>query len=326
MKRREFVVGLLALLVPLLQAVKSHAQTPGKVYRVAVISPIEHNADWFRKTSLPELAKAGFVEGRNLVVTTHIGPASRITELVSELLAGKPDVAMAGSEIAILAIKATAPALPMVMAFSGQDPVALGLAESLGRPGGSVTGTLIMGAELDGKRASLLHETAPAIRRLAILTARPPRQDAKVAEAKRVVQSLGVEVLTFPVDTPADYPAAFAAMRDARAEALLIISGPEFFRDAVQLSRLAIQHKLPTMCEWASMARDGCLIGYGPKFSALWLRATDHVIRIVRGTPPGNIPIEQPTVFELIVNLKTAAAIGVTVPTSILLRADEVIE
>ena len=139
-------------------------------------------------------------------------------------------------------------------------------------------------------------------------------------------QKARAETDVFYADDPADYRAAFAGMRTARSEALVITSAPDFFRDAALLARLALEAGLPTVCEWASMARDGCLIGYGPNFDALWRRPADYVARILRGAKPGEMPIEQPTLFEFAVNLKTAKALGLTIPEETLLRADEVIE
>ena len=130
----------------------------------------------------------------------------------------------------------------------------------------------------------------------------------------------------FYADEPADYVAAFGGMGTARSEALVIISAPDFFRDAALLSRLALEAGLPTVCEWASMAQDGCLIGYGPNFAALWRRPAEYVARILRGAKPGELPIEQPTLFEFAINLKTAKALGLTIPEASLTRADEVIE
>ena len=143
---------------------------------------------------------------------------------------------------------------------------------------------------------------------------------------ERVAKELGLEADVFYADEPADYVAAFAGMRTARSEALIILSAPDFFRDAALLSRLALEAGLPTVCEWASMARDGCLIGYGPNFAALWRRPADYVAQILRGAKPGQLPIEQPTLFEFAVNLKTAKALGLTIPESALQRADEVFE
>jgi ABC transporter substrate binding protein len=156
---------------------------------------------------------------------------------------------------------------------------------------------------------------------------RPPAsQCGGTEEAQRVARELGLETDVFYADEPADYVAAFAGMRTARSEALIILSAPDFFRDAALLSRLALEAGLPTVCEWASMARDGCLIGYGPNYDALWRRPADYVARILRGDKPGELPIEQPALFEFAVNLKTAKALGLTIPESALQRADEVFE
>jgi putative tryptophan/tyrosine transport system substrate-binding protein len=184
----------------------------------------------------------------------------------------------------------------------------------------------MLAAQMDGKRAALLHEFVPAARRIAILTGRPPRHAEGAKEAQRVARELGLETHVFYADEPADYVAAFAGMRTARSEALVIISAPDFFRDAALLSRLALETGLPTVCEWASMAHDGCLIGYGPNYAALWRRPADYVARILRGAKPGELPIEQPTLFEYAINLKTAKALGLTIPHNQLVLADEVIE
>ena len=205
-------------------------------------------------------------------MTTHVGPPARMPELAREAIATKPDVVVAVSTVAILAVKEASSTVPIVMSFIGEDPIAKGLANSFARPGGSATGVAMLAAQMDGKRASLLHEFVPAARRIAILTGRPPRHAEGAEEAQRVARELGLETDVFYADEPADYVAAFAGMRTARSEALVIISAPDFFRDAALLSRLALEAGLPTVCEWASMARDGCLIGYGPNFADLWRR------------------------------------------------------
>ena len=301
------------------------AQEPGRVYRIAVISPAEA-AVGLRNFQLPELARLGFVVGRNLTLTTHFGPPALMPELARQAIATKPDVVVAVSTVAILAVKEASSTVPIVMSFIGEDPIAKGLAVSLARPGGSATGVAMMAAQLDGKRTGLLHEFVPAARRIAILTGRPPRHAEGAEEAQRVARELGLETDVFYADEPADYVAAFAGMRMARSEALVIISAPDFFRDAALLSRLALEAGLPTVCEWASMARDGCLIGYGPNFAELWRRPADYVARILRGAKPGELPIEQPALFDFAVNLKTARALGLTIPESALQRADEVFE
>ena len=141
-----------------------------------------------------------------------------------------------------------------------------------------------------------------------------------------MARKLGLETDAFYADEPADYVAAFGGMRKVHSEALVIISAPDFAAYAALLAPRALEAGLPTVCEWASMAHDGCLIGYGPNFAALWRRPADYVARILRGEKPGELPIEQPTLFEFAVNLKSAKALGITIPETSLLRADEVIE
>jgi len=323
MDRRQFLVAVpYGALLPSLAS----AQEPGRVYRIAVISPSEATVDDVRNLQLPELARLGFVVGRNLTLTTHFGPPARMPELASQAIATKPDVVVAVSTVAILAVKEASSTVPIVMSFIGEDPIAKGLAVSLARPGGSATGVAMMAAQLDGKRTGLLHEFVPAARRIAILTGRPPRHAEGAEEAQRVARELGLKSDVFYADEPADYVAAFAGMRVARSEALVIISAPDFRRDAALLSRLALEAGLPTVCEWASMARDGCLIGYGPNFAELWRRPADYVARILRGAKPGELPIEQPALFDFAVNLKTAKALGLTIPESALQSAHEVFE
>ena len=323
MDRRQF---LLALPCGALLPSSASAQATGRNYRIAVISPGEAGTEAFRNVTLRELARLGFVVGSNLTVTTHAGLPARMPELAREAIATRPDVVVAVSTVAILAVKEASSTVPIVMSFIGEDPIAKGLADSLARPGGSATGVAMLAAQMDGKRASLLHEFVPAARRIAILTGRPPRHAEGAAEAQRVARNLGLETNVFYADEPADYVAAFAGMRTARSEALVIISAPDFFRDAALLARLALEAGLPTVCEWASMAHDGCLIGYGPDFAALWRRPAEYVGRILRGEKPGELPIEQPTLFEFAVNIKTAKALGLTIPETTLLRAEEVIE
>jgi putative ABC transport system substrate-binding protein len=323
MDRRQF---LLAVPGGGLLVASASAQEPGRVYRIAFITPSEATVENCRKIQLPELARFGFVEGRNLTLTTHVGLPARMPELAREAIATKPDVVIAVSSVAILAVKEASSTVPIVMSFIGEDPVAKGLAKSLAQPGGSATGVAMMAVQLDGKRMSLLHEFVPAARRIAILAGRPPRHAENAAEARRVAKELGLDTDVFYADEPGDYVAAFAGMRAARSEALVIISAPDFHRDAALLSRLALEAGLPTVCEWASMARDGCLIGYGPNYAELWRRPAEYVARILRGAKPGELPIEQPTVFEFAVNLKTAKALGLTIPEASLQRADEVIE
>ena len=191
MDRRQF---LLAVACGALLPSLALAQESGRVYRMAVISPSEAAVELIRSIQLPELARLGFVVGRNLTLTTH-RPARAHAELAREAIATKPDVVVAVSTVAILAVKEASSTTPIVMSFIGEDPIAKGLAVSLARPGGSATGVAMMAAQLDGKRASLLHEFVPAARRIAILTGRPPRHAEGAEEAQRVARELGLETM-----------------------------------------------------------------------------------------------------------------------------------
>src|SRR6516165_8023949 len=237
MDRRQFLLAVPGALLP----ASALAQAPDRLYRIAFITPSETTVEDMRKYQLPELARFGFVEGRNLTLTTHVGPPARMPELAGDAIATKPDVVIAVSTVAILAVKEASSTVPIVMSFIGEDPIEKGVAKSFAQPGGSVTGVAMLAAEMDGKRASLLHEFVPAARRIAILTGRPPRHAEGAAEARRVATKLGLETDVFYADEPADYVPAFAGMRTARSEALVIISAPDFFRDAALLSRLALE-------------------------------------------------------------------------------------
>ena len=217
MDRRQF---LLALPCGALLPSSASAQAAGRNYRIAVISPGQAPIEMLRNLMLPELARLGFVVGRNLTLTTHVGLPARMPELAREAIATRPDVVVAVSTVAILAVKEASSTVPIVMSFIGEDPIAKGLADSLARPGGSATGVAMLAAQMDGKRASLLHEFVPAARRIAILTGRPPRHAEGAEEAQRVAREFDLETDVFYADEPADYAAAFAGMRTARSEAV----------------------------------------------------------------------------------------------------------
>jgi putative ABC transport system substrate-binding protein len=238
-----------------------------------------------------------------------------------ELLdAGTPDAILAiGTESLRIAREMTK-TIPIV-AF-GPDVIAEGFAESLAHPGSNVTGVMILSAEMEAKRLDLLHEAFPEARRVAALLRSATSEKAMRTTATRD----GIDLIVFAGSSPADYTQDFAKMHEAGAEALAVGSHPELFRDAERIATLAIESGLPTICQWAEMARSGCLIGYGPSLPELYRRTAGYIARIFRGASPAELPIEQPTKFDLSINLRTARSIGATLPTSILLRADEVIE
>ena len=322
MKRRNVLVGLGSLSV----GSWSRALAQDRVYRLAVISPSISSAEEIRAVVFPELARLGFVDGRNLLTSMHVGSPSELSRLGQEAVATRPDVVIASTNAGVTAILEHSRTVPVVMAFAGEDPVATGLAKSFAQPGGSVTGLTNQASELDGKHIALLHEAVPAARRIAVLAIQPPRHIDSIREMKRIANALGLEVQEFFGHEESVYGAAFAGMRQFGAEALALAAAPEFVRDGKILARLSNEAALPSIGEAASMAHDGCLLGYGPDRIIFRRRAADFAARILRGTAPGDIPIEQPTVFRFAINMLTAKQLGLTIPTSILLRADEVIE
>jgi putative ABC transport system substrate-binding protein len=322
------LVGYWLILAAVSLAVAGPAggQTADRVYRLGALTRSAGTIERLRAYLLPALARQGFVEGRNLVLEVRTATDEELPAMTGELLAAKPDAILANGLMAICAVRAHSNTVPIVGAFIDGDPVAAGFAAGLARPGGNVTGVVMLAPELDAKRLEFLHEVVPTARHVAVLRVSPKRGEESLAAVRRAAEVLGVELLPFYAEVPAVYPAAFAAMRSAGAQGLAIIAAPEFFTNASTLATLALEAGLPTVCEWRKMAEQGCLLGYGPDIVELNSRNADYVARIFRGAAPGDLPIEQPTHYEFAVNLKTAKALGLTIPPAILARADDVIE
>ena len=326
MQRRTFTAGLIAATATWHLAaatIPAFAQTPGRVYRLGHLGQPGPSELLSREIVLPELAKLGFVESRNLVFDGRSGNPDALPGMMRDLLGAMPDAVIAIGDTAIVAAGKATRTVPII--GFGSDAVTLGLAQSFARPGGNVTGVTILLGELDAKRWSILREAAPDRRRVATLVSTTQRESSEPA-MRKAAASVGVELLVFPVATPVDYPAAFTGMKAAGVEALVIAGSPEFNRDIRQLAALALEARLPTVCEWADNAREGCLIGYGPSRPELRKRMAHQIAAIFRGTAPGEIPIELPTRFQFAVNQKIATSLGLTIPAGVLLRADEVIE
>ena len=294
-----------------------------KIYRLGDLEPSATSAEITRSVILPELAMLGFREQVNLAVDERVGNAAAFPRLAQELVLSRPDAIIAFGGNAILAARNATSTIPIVT--FGPDLIQLGVAASLARPGGNVTGVVVLGVELDAKRLDLLHQTVPTARRMAALVSRSDILSSESA-MRAVAANNGIELVVFEGDGPDDYPAAFAAMHAAGAQALAITATPYFYRDAALLARLASEAGLPTICEFAETAYSGCLLGYGPDRPELRRRMAHQVAQIFRGAAPGDLPIEQPTHYGFAINLKTANALGLTVPQSLLARADEVIE
>jgi putative ABC transport system substrate-binding protein len=311
----------------LMLAAPAAAQTAGQeIYRLGVLASSVDSIELTRNVTLPELARLGFSEGRNLVVETRFGNEAALPALARELLLARPGVIMAIGGEAIRAAYDASRTVPIVS--MGIDPVGQGYAASLARPGGNVTGVVILGAELDAKRLEMLSEAVPQARRVAalMLPSAPGRQASERA-LRAVAASAGLEILIFDAAEPGAYPAAFAAMRTAGAQALLIMAHAVFYRDAATLTALAAESRLPTVCEWAEMAASfGCMLGYGPSRTELRRRMARYAARIFQGALPGDLPIELPVQYEFAINLRIARALAIAIPPALLIRADEVIE
>jgi putative ABC transport system substrate-binding protein len=329
MDRRTFIGSAAgALLVVPLAAL---AQPAGRTYRLGLLSPGmpplsgTGMAQW-----LPSyLGELGYVEGRNLVVVARFAEerADRLPELARELAQQKPDVIVAIGTSAIQAGKMATTTVPIVFLNNG-DPVALGLVASLARPGGNVTGILIApGGTLAGKKLELLKEIAPRATRIALLTPDDPGPGLKmqVEEVRKSAAVLGLELSVVEV-RGGDYAKAFAAISAARSTAVFVGAHSRFLRDRNKIIELAATHRLPAVYEWPQQVKDGGLMSYGASDTETYRRVAVYVDRIFKGAAPGELPIEQPSKLLLVINLKTAKAMGLAIPQSLLLRADEVIQ
>ena len=315
------VLGL--MLVSSLLAPAS-AEERGRVYRVAVLSP--GSIEGIIRVTLPELAKLGFIEGTNLSLTTRSGvPIPEFPAVARELVEKEPDLLVGVSSSAVKAFAAVTDRIPILMSFVG-DPVEEGVIASISRPPGNITGQALYSAEQSGKRVELLREAVPTARRVAVLSSGTPGNEVQVREMVGRGERLGLTMSVVRAPEPEGYQQAFSAITDARADAVVIASYPSFARDAETLAALALAARLPTVCEWDYMARRGCLISFGPDNDDLRRRSAHLVAKLLRGTPPAELPVEGPDRFELVLNIRTARALGIEFPPTFLARADEVIE
>ena len=328
MERRTFITAMAGGLLAAPRA--AGAQQAGKVYRIGLLDYSEPGAgrqawwDVFRQ----QMRELGYVEGRNVSfeVRWAQGEDDRLPKLAAELVSLKVDlIVTAGTNAAIAAKRATT-AIPIVMA-TGSDPVATGLVASLRQPGGNLTGMTTLNSELAAKRLEFLKIVAPRTSRIAILwDERTPALRVAVPETETAAKTAGLTIHSVPVGSAAGFEAAFANVVKGRAGALMIVPSPMFFSHRKRLAELAVKHRLPTVVGPREFVEAGGLVGYGADFPDLFRRAATFVDKILKGTMPGDLPVEQPTKFELVINLKTAKALGLTIPQALLGRADEVIQ
>jgi putative tryptophan/tyrosine transport system substrate-binding protein len=272
------------------------------------------------------LRELGYVEGENIRIEyRHAdGKVDRVPDLASELVRLKVDALVVGGTRAARAAKQATSTIPIVVG-SADDLVRAGLVDSLARPGGNITGSTGIAPDLSGKRLQLLTETNPRSSTVAVVSySKDGADEAEVTETQAAARQLGITLKHVRVRDPSDFQSAYAQTAK-HANAIIIIQGAFTLAHRVELVELAAKHRLPTMCEQAMWTYDGCLMSYGRDQLAQWRRAAYFIDRILKGTSPADLPVEQPTKFELVINLKTAKQIGLTIPPNVLARADRVI-
>ena len=330
MRRREFLTLLGAAASSALCATAVRAQPPAKLRRIGVLSQgsaAEHPSHLFQEF-LSGLSELGWVEGHNLAVEWRFSEGSfdPLPRLAAELVSIPVDLIVASPAAPAAAAKAATSSIPVVF-IQVPDPVQLGIVASLARPGGNVTGFSSIASDLTGKRLALVKEALPQAQRLAMLWNRPSQGAALVSrEMLRVQGQVGLELTDLGVASRSELPAAFAAAERARVAALMVIDDPTMvsYRDTVV--QLAAEHALPIFSQYSEYVDSGGLMAYGPSLRALYRRGAIYVDRIFKGAKPNDLPVEQPAVFELVINLKAAKAFGVELAPTVVARADRVIE
>jgi putative ABC transport system substrate-binding protein len=325
MDRRAFLYGL--TLGTLGAPLAAEGQQAGRVARVGYLS-LESSPALYLGAFHDGLRRLGYVDSGSVVIESRLaeGRTEKLDPLATELVALKLDVIVGADGGAARALSRATKTTPIVMAVSG-DPVELGLAISLARPGGNVTGISFLSPEIAGKRLQFLRELAPKATKVAVLTNRVhagEEQEWKANES--AAKSLHLRLQFLPLSQGDDLAEVFAAITRERADAIVATAGPMTLQNRKQIAEFAIKSRLPLIAGWAEYADAGSLISYGPNRRQAVRHLAYFVDRIVRGTKPTDLPIERPTRLELVINLPTAKAVGVTIPSLLLLQADHVIE
>jgi putative ABC transport system substrate-binding protein len=332
MNRRDALVILLALssaIVPW----RSLAQQQPKVWRIGYISLTSGPSD-MSHAFVQRLRELGYVDGENIVIEWRYaaGDATRLPQVASDLVRLKVDLIIVGTNYIADVTKRATRTIPIVIPAAA-DPVGSGLADSLGRPGGNVTGFSTMNTELAGKKLQLQREIIPDVRRVAVLALAHATEPGFATGARLLIdqlrqpaQQLGITILPQAAGVTEDIPKAFAAMRREGAKALIVQTYALTFDHRKLIAELAAQQHLPAIYDFKYAAEAGGLISYGPELIEMYRRSAELVDKILKGANPAEIPFEQPSKYELVINLKTAKALGLTIPPTVLMRADRVIE
>jgi putative ABC transport system substrate-binding protein len=315
--------ALLALLIAF--SLPAEAQQPKKTPRVGILrlgSPPDPLIEAFRQG----LRDLGYAEGQNIAIELRWteGRADRLGELAAELVRLKMDVIVAGGGVAARAAKQATGVIPIIV-VAVNNPVGEGLVASLARPGGNVTGLSNVSPDLSGKRLETLKDAFPKVSRVAVLYT-PAEEGGQVKATEVAAEALGLQIQPFEIRRSSDIETAFSTMVSGRAEALLVLGSSILFEHRTVLSKLPAKSRRPAMYPHIGFVDPGGLMSYGPNFPDLYRRAATYVDKILKGAKPGDLPVEQPTKFDLVINLKAAKQIGVTIPQSMLYRADKVIK
>jgi putative ABC transport system substrate-binding protein len=309
-------------------AARAGAQSPA-LFRIAWVSldQASSNPPVFAafRAGMSEL---GYVEGRNLVIDAWWGEGSiaRLEQLRADILRAKPDVIVAQGGVALGPMLHASVNKPVLFSMSA-DPVEAKIVSSYARPGGNVTGITLFASDLAGKRMDMLKQVVPGVRRLGVISnPRHPGAQRELQAAREAAGGLGLDLHYYPAGTPTELEAVLAEMPAARIDAVLIFSDGAALGFAERIAEFSMRRRIPVVAGWAPFAQRGCLLAYGPQFADIYRRLASYADRIRKGAKPTDLPVEQPTRFELVINLKTAKAIGITVPRSLLLQADEVIQ
>ena len=303
------------------------AQQAGKVLRIGYLDPTSQST-LFLTVFRRALGELGYVEGKNLVLEQRYAEdrPERLSALAAELVNLHVAVLVTFATPATLAAKAATTTIPILMVVG--EPVGAGIVPSLSRPGGNITGLALNNVEVAGKRLQLLKEAVPKLARVAVLAnqANPSFTALHLAQTRSAAERLRVVVQPVEVRGPSDLARAFTAMTRGHAEAVVILPDPMFALHRKRIAELALQHRLPSTYDAKGFAEDGGLLAYAPVYDEFFRRAAVYVDKILKGAKPADLPVEQPTKFELVINLKTAKALGLTIPPSLRQRADQVIE
>ncbi len=327
MSKKVFGLALGAMLLAL--SFSADAQQPAKIPRIGLLSPFSPSATaGWHQAFRQGLRDLGWVEGKNISIEYRYaeGKSDRLPDLAADLVRLKVDIIVASVNTDALAAKNATRAIPIVVASAG-DPVAIGLVESLARPGGNITGLSQISPELAGKRLELLKEIVPKLSRVAVLW-NPKGTTSPLAwkEIQLPARELGVQLHSLEVQSPNEFEKAFQEATRARAGALAIMPDPLFAGNLKRIAELAAKSRLPSIFHLSEFVESGGLVAYGPDRSDQFRRAATYVDKILKGTKPADLPVEQPMKFEFVINLKTAKQIGLTIPPEVLFRATKVIK